>query len=51
MQKLARLIKIFVLVFVDRIFTTLFQRLFTNAFDVIRADRARTCVYRASNAD
>ncbi|MEA2862198.1 MAG: hypothetical protein QOC84_154, partial [Bradyrhizobium sp.] len=24
---------------------------FTNAFDVIRANRARTCVYRACNGD
>jgi hypothetical protein len=36
---------------VDRIFTILFERLFTNAFDVIGADRAGACVYRAGNAD
>jgi hypothetical protein len=45
------LIKIFRLDSVDRIFTILFERLFTNAFDVIGADRAGACVYRAGNAD
>jgi hypothetical protein len=41
----------FFIIFVDAIFTTLFQRLFTNAFDVIGANAANSCVYRASNAD
>lgn len=37
--------------FVDAIFTTLFERLFTNVFDVIGANRANACVYRVRNAD
>jgi hypothetical protein len=37
--------------FVDRIFTTLLQRLFTNAFDVTAANPAIPCVYRACTAD
>ncbi len=36
---------------VDAIFTTLFERLFTNDSDVIGANRANACVYRACNAD
>jgi hypothetical protein len=43
--------KTFFIIFVDAIFTTLFQRLFTNAFDVIRANTAIPCVYRACHAD
>ena len=43
--------KFFFIIFVDAIFTTLFQRLFTNAFDVIGANAANSCVYRACNAD
>ncbi len=43
--------KIFALFFVDRKFTTLVERLFTNAFDVTGAYRAGACVYRAGNAD
>jgi hypothetical protein len=39
------------IIFVDAIFTTLFQRLFTNASVVIRANAAIPCVYRACNAD
>ena len=39
------------IIFVDAVFTTLFQRLFTNAFDVIGANAANSCVYRACNAD
>jgi hypothetical protein len=41
----------FFIIFVDAIFTTLFQRLFTNAFDVIGTSTANTCVYRDCNAD
>jgi hypothetical protein len=37
-------------VFVDRIFTTSFERLFTKLFDVTAANSANTCLYRASNA-
>jgi hypothetical protein len=36
--------KIFFIVFVDAIFTTLFQRLFTNTFDVSGAGAANSCV-------
>lgn len=43
--------KIFFLVFVDRIFTTLDERLFTKLFDVTRAMRTIACVYFACNAD
>jgi hypothetical protein len=39
------------IIFVDRIFTTLVQRLFTNAFDVLTQSAAISCVYRACNAD
>jgi hypothetical protein len=46
-----RLIKILALDSVDRKFTTLVERLFTNAFDVTGAERAGACVYRARNAD
>jgi hypothetical protein len=42
--------KIF-LIFVDAIFTTLFERLFTKLLDVTGADPANTCLYRACNAD
>jgi len=38
-------------IFIDRIFTTLLQRLFTKVFDATGADAASTCVYRACNAD
>jgi hypothetical protein len=43
--------QIFFIIFVDRIFTTLFERLFTNAFDVIGANPQNCCVCRAGNAD
>jgi hypothetical protein len=43
--------KIFFIIFVDAIFTTLFERLFTKAFDVTDASSANPCVYRACNAD
>jgi hypothetical protein len=36
--------KILFIIFVDAIFTTLFLRLFTNTFDVIRANTAIPCV-------
>ena len=41
----------FFIIFVDGIFTTSFQRLFTKAFDVILQSAAIACVYRAGNAD
>ena len=50
MEKIASA-KIFFIIFVDRIFTTLFECPFTNAFDVIGPKRAGACVYRAGNAD
>jgi hypothetical protein len=43
--------KNFFIIFVDAIFTTLFERLFTNVFDVADANRDGSCVYRACNAD
>ncbi len=43
--------KNFFIIFVDAIFTTLFERLFTNVFDVTGANRDGSCVYRACNAD
>jgi hypothetical protein len=43
--------RIFFTIFVDAIFTTLFERLFTNAFDVIGARSANHCVCRARHAD
>jgi len=42
---------IFFIIFIDRIFTTLIQRLFTNAFDVTAQTAAFSCLYRARNAD
>jgi hypothetical protein len=39
------------IIFVDAIFTTLFERPFTNVFDVIGAKSANHCVCRACNAD
>ena len=43
--------RIFFIIFVDRIFTTLFECLFTNVFDVIGASQANSCLYHAGNAD
>jgi hypothetical protein len=43
--------KTFFIIFVDAIFTTLFLSPFTNTFDVIGANAAIPCVYRAGNAD
>jgi hypothetical protein len=37
--------------FVDAIFTTLLEVLFTNACDVIARFEARACVWRACRAD
>jgi len=42
--------KIFI-IFVDGIFTTLFECLFTNVFDVTAQTRVIPCVYRGCNAD
>jgi hypothetical protein len=39
------------IIFVDRIFTTLFERAFTNDFDVITPSAAIACVCREGNAD
>jgi hypothetical protein len=41
----------FFIIFVDAIFTTLFERLFTKVFDVTGAYQASSCLYRACNAD
>ena len=43
--------KTFFIIFVDAMFTTLFPSPFTNIFDVIDANAAIPCVYRAGNAD
>jgi len=43
--------KIFFIIFVDAIFTTLFERLFTNVFDVTSANAAISWLCRACNAD
>jgi hypothetical protein len=37
----------FIIIFVDAIFTTLFERPFTNVFDVIAQIAAFSCVYPA----
>jgi hypothetical protein len=37
--------------FVDGIFTTLFEGLFTNVFDVTGQMQVSSCVYRVCNAD
>jgi len=42
--------KIFI-IFVDGLFTTLFECLFTNVFDVTAQTRVIPCVYRGCNAD
>jgi hypothetical protein len=39
------------IIFVDGIFTTLFERAFTKAFDVMAESDAIACVCRAGNAD
>jgi hypothetical protein len=38
-------------IFVDLIFTNLFERPFTKLFDVKCANAAIACLYRACNAD
>jgi hypothetical protein len=43
--------QIFLVIFVDQIFTTLAPRLFTKLFDVTSATRTIACVYYACNAD
>jgi hypothetical protein len=43
--------KILFIIFVDRIFTTLFERLFTNVFDVISTNPAIACVYPRRTTD
>jgi len=41
----------FFIIFVDRIFTTLFDPPFTNVFDAPAPIAAIACLYRAGNAD
>jgi len=43
--------KNFFIIFVDAIFTILFERLFTNVFDVIAQTTANHCLYPMGNAD
>ena len=50
MEKIAPA-KIFFIIFVDGIFTTLFGWLFTNVFDVTAPTQVISCVYRRCNAD
>jgi hypothetical protein len=40
----------FFIIFVDAIFTTLFEPLFTKLFEVTGANAANPCLYRACNA-
>jgi hypothetical protein len=49
-DKRSAAVKIFFSGFVDRIFTTLFEPLFTKLFDVTGANSAIACLYRACNA-
>jgi hypothetical protein len=44
--KNAELAKIFFIIFVDGIFTSLFERLFTNSFDAAGVTLANPCVYQ-----
>ena len=48
---LSTLAKNFFIIFVDAIFTTLFERLFTKLFDVTGANPSGCCVYLACHAD
>jgi hypothetical protein len=48
---LSTVAKTFFIIFVDAIFTTLLPSPFTNTLDVIGANAAIPCVYRAGNAD
>jgi hypothetical protein len=41
----------FFIIFVDAIFTTLLEPLFTNALDMIDAKSTEHCVWRARHAD
>jgi hypothetical protein len=44
-----KLSEIFFIIFVDRIFTTLFERLFTNVFDCeAQAQQMLACIVRAT---
>jgi hypothetical protein len=43
--------KIFFIIFVDRIFTTLREQLFTKLSDAICAKCENACVYRGGHAD
>jgi hypothetical protein len=51
LSRSTRVLAIFFIIFVDAIFTILFERLFTNVFDVASANPAIACVCRAGNAD
>jgi hypothetical protein len=46
-----RAAKNFFIIFVDAIFTILFERLFTKVFDVIAQTTANPCLYPMGNAD
>jgi hypothetical protein len=43
--------RVFFIIFVDGIFTTLFEWLFTNVSDVTAPTQVIPCVYRGCNAD
>jgi len=43
--------KNFFIIFVDQMFTTSFERAFTNVFDAIDQNAAIACLCRACNAD
>jgi hypothetical protein len=46
-----RRLKILFIIFVDALFTTLFEPLFTNVFDAATQTAAHSCVYLARHAD
>jgi hypothetical protein len=41
----------FFIIFVDVMFTTSFERLFTKLFDAVCAKSTKPCLYRGCNAD
>jgi hypothetical protein len=51
MRRKSRGSKNLFIIFVDAIFTTLFEKLFTNIFDVIAQTAAISCLYLACTID
>jgi hypothetical protein len=50
-EKNSGVAEILFIIFIDAIFTTLFEPLFTKVFDVIRQTPAMACVYPARTTD